>query len=311
MSTMARRSTSRHSRGRCRARSRDRAAAARTSSAAPSSTTSGRRSRCSCSPASSRSEWPGSGSRARPRSSRSGGDRGARSRRSERADPENRGRARVRLRGDERRFYIAIDRLPLGTVAAIEFLARHRARGSSVPGRGRNASALALAVAGVYLLTERAARRRARRARLRLRECCAVRRLHRARAPARAKSRSSDDSTASRPQSLVAAIVVTPIAGSERRTRRSRIPSTARRGIGVGLASSVIPYVFDQLAMARLCAARRTRSWSHCCRRRRRSIGVVVLAADPDCARDRRCRARRGGDGGASRGPTLIGPDIS
>src|SRR4249919_2690547 len=50
-------------------------------------------------------------------------------------------------------FYLAIDRLPLGTVAAIEFLpvvvlavlgARTR----------RNLAALALAVAGVYLLTD-------------------------------------------------------------------------------------------------------------------------------------------------------------
>ena len=50
-------------------------------------------------------------------------------------------------------FYVAIDRLPLGTVAAIEFLpvivlAAAGAR------TGRNAFALTLAVAGVYLLTD-------------------------------------------------------------------------------------------------------------------------------------------------------------
>ena len=50
-------------------------------------------------------------------------------------------------------FYVAIDRLPLGTVAAIEFLpvivlAALGAR------TARNAAALGLAVTGVYLLTD-------------------------------------------------------------------------------------------------------------------------------------------------------------
>src|SRR5215211_7811910 len=49
-------------------------------------------------------------------------------------------------------FYIAIDRLPLGTVAAIEFLPviALAALGART---GRNAAALLLAVPGVYLLT--------------------------------------------------------------------------------------------------------------------------------------------------------------
>ena len=53
----------------------------------------------------------------------------------------------------ERCFYIAIDRLPLGTVAAIEFLpvVGLAAFGARTP---RNAGALLLAVAGVYLLTD-------------------------------------------------------------------------------------------------------------------------------------------------------------
>ena len=50
---------------------------------------------------------------------------------------------------------------------------------------------------------------------------------------------------------LVAAVFVTPIAGW------SAVPAlldpvALLAGIGVGLASSVVPYVFDQLAMARL-----------------------------------------------------------
>ena len=49
-------------------------------------------------------------------------------------------------------FYVAIDRLPLGTVAAIEFLPviALAALGARTP---RNAAALAIAVPGVYLLT--------------------------------------------------------------------------------------------------------------------------------------------------------------
>jgi inner membrane transporter RhtA len=50
-------------------------------------------------------------------------------------------------------FYVAIDRLPLGTVAAIEFLpvVALAALGMRTP---RNALALALAVPGVYVLTD-------------------------------------------------------------------------------------------------------------------------------------------------------------
>ena len=50
-------------------------------------------------------------------------------------------------------FYVAIDRLPLGTVAAIEFLP---VIGLAALGArtGRNGAALALAVGGVYLLTD-------------------------------------------------------------------------------------------------------------------------------------------------------------
>ena len=50
-------------------------------------------------------------------------------------------------------FYLAIDRLPLGTVAAIEFLPviALAALGARTP---RNGLALALAVTGVYLLTD-------------------------------------------------------------------------------------------------------------------------------------------------------------
>jgi inner membrane transporter RhtA len=53
---------------------------------------------------------------------------------------------------------------------------------------------------------------------------------------------------------IVAAIVVTPLAG------RAALPAAGDpvallAGVGVGLCSSVVPYVFDQLAMRRLARA--------------------------------------------------------
>ena len=51
---------------------------------------------------------------------------------------------------------------------------------------------------------------------------------------------------------LIAAVVVTPIGGWAGRCRRSPTPIALLAGIGVGVSSSVIPYVSDQLAMRRL-----------------------------------------------------------
>ncbi len=94
-------------------------------------------------------------------------------------------------------FYTAIDRLPLGTVAAIEFLPVIvlAALGARTP---RNAAALALAVVGVYLLTDVRLTARAARARVRVRQRGAVQRLHRARRPGGQAPRGSAGSTASR-----------------------------------------------------------------------------------------------------------------
>ena len=54
---------------------------------------------------------------------------------------------------------------------------------------------------------------------------------------------------------LIAAAVVTPLGRAGRRCPRSPIRSRWRAGIGVGVSSSVIPYVTDQLALARLARA--------------------------------------------------------
>jgi inner membrane transporter RhtA len=50
---------------------------------------------------------------------------------------------------------------------------------------------------------------------------------------------------------LVAAVAVTPIAGWSAAPVLFD-PIALAAGVGVGIASSVVPYVFDQLAMARL-----------------------------------------------------------
>jgi inner membrane transporter RhtA len=53
---------------------------------------------------------------------------------------------------------------------------------------------------------------------------------------------------------LIAAVVVTPIGGGQV-LRVAGDPLALLAGVGVGISSSVIPYVTDQLAMARLSRA--------------------------------------------------------
>jgi inner membrane transporter RhtA len=146
-------------------------------------------------------------------------------------------------------FYEAIDRLPLGTVAAIEFapvvlLAALGARSR------RNTAALALAVTGVYLLTG----------------------VHFAGEPLGLAFAFANAAlfalyivlahrTATHPAitgidglalaMLIAAAAVTPIAGADVVPALGD-PVALLAGIGVGVSSSVIPYVADQLAMREL-----------------------------------------------------------
>jgi inner membrane transporter RhtA len=149
-------------------------------------------------------------------------------------------------------FYVAIDRLPLGTVAAIEFLPviALAAVGARTP---RNVAALALAVPGVYVLVD-----------VRLEGeplgvacafanaalfACYIVLAHRL---ARSTGVGGVDGLAC--AMLVAAVAITPIGGW------SAVPALVDpvailAGIGVGVASSVVPYVLDQLAMARLARA--------------------------------------------------------
>lgn len=146
-------------------------------------------------------------------------------------------------------FYVAISRLPLGTVAAIEFLPviALAALGARSP---RNVMALCLAVLGVYLLTD-----------VRLTGTLVGFIFAFVNAALFALYIVLADRVAKRPQlsgidglgaaMLIATVVVTPIGGWQA-ARAFTDPLALVVGVGVGVSSSVIPYVSDQLAMARL-----------------------------------------------------------
>jgi inner membrane transporter RhtA len=146
-------------------------------------------------------------------------------------------------------FYLAIARLPLGTVGAIEFLgpialAALGARTS------RNGFALALAVAGVWLLTD-----------VRLAgqplgfafafANCALFVLYVVLGHHIAEDGGSAGIDRLAAAMLVALLTITPF-GLAGAAAAFTHPLLLLAGVGVGICSSVIPYVSDQLAMARL-----------------------------------------------------------
>jgi inner membrane transporter RhtA len=146
-------------------------------------------------------------------------------------------------------FYSAIDRLPLGTVAAIEFLPVIvlAAIGTRTL---RNVVALVMAVGGVYLLTDvvlegeplGVAFAGANAA------LFALYIVLGAKVAERGAGAGIDALAASM---LIAAVVVTPIGGWAVVPVLDD-PVALLAGIGVGVSSSVIPYVADQLALARI-----------------------------------------------------------
>ena len=174
-------------------------------------------------------------------------------------------------------FYEAIARLPLATVAAIEFLPviALAALGARTV---RNGVALLSAVPGVYLLTG----------------------VHLAGEPlglafafanatlftgyivladrvAKHPSVSGIDGLAA--AMLIAALVVTSLGGWQVTSAFSD-PVAILAGVGVGVSSSVIPYVTDQLAMARLSRATYSLMVS-LLPATATVVGVVVLAQVP------------------------------
>jgi inner membrane transporter RhtA len=146
-------------------------------------------------------------------------------------------------------FYLAIDRLPLGTVAAIEFLPVIvlAALGTRTL---RNVAALALAVPGVYLLTDVALQGDALGVVFAFANAALFAGYivvsHRA---AQHGSIPGIDLLGS--AMLIAAVVATPI-GAWAAAPAFTDPVALAAGVGVGVSSSVIPYVTDQLAMARM-----------------------------------------------------------
>ncbi len=146
-------------------------------------------------------------------------------------------------------FYLAIDRLPLGTVGAIEFLGpiTLAALGTRTP---RNIAALVFAAAGGWLLTD-----------VRFGgqplgfvfafANCALFMLY----VILGHSIAQDGGTAGIERlgasMLIALLTITPIGFTGALPAMTQ-PLLVLAGIGVGVCSSVIPYVCDQLAMARL-----------------------------------------------------------
>ena len=148
-------------------------------------------------------------------------------------------------------FYLAVDRLPLATVGAIEFLGTIvlAAAGARTP---RNLVALALAVGGVAVLTDVRLVGEPLGFAFAFVNCAGfvlyVVLGHRVASIGAGPLAGIDQLGAAM---LVAAVVATPF-GLHQAAAAFGHPLWLAWGIGVGVCSSVIPYVTDQLAMARL-----------------------------------------------------------
>jgi inner membrane transporter RhtA len=146
-------------------------------------------------------------------------------------------------------FYLAIDRLPLGAVAAIEFLPVI-ALAALAARTGRNVLALVLAAAGVYLVTD--VQLVAEPLGLVFAAANAVLFAgyivlgHRV---SRNDQVTGIDGLAL--SMLIAAVVALPI-GVVDAVPAFTDPVLLAAAVGVGVSSSVIPYICDQLAMRRL-----------------------------------------------------------
>jgi inner membrane transporter RhtA len=149
-------------------------------------------------------------------------------------------------------FYLALARLPLATVGAIEFLGPIGLAAFGVRGV-RNSAALALGVVGVYWLID-----------IRIEGAalgyvyafanCALFVLYIVlghRIAANGGGRGIQRLGAAM---LVAALAAFPLGIADAASTFSH-PALLAAGVGVGICSSVIPYILDQLAMARLTRA--------------------------------------------------------
>lgn len=149
-------------------------------------------------------------------------------------------------------FYLAIDRLPLATVAAIEFIGPVLLAVAGVRTR-RNLAAVLAAGGGVYLLTH-----------VRLvgdplgvafafaNAALFAGYVVLAHRVSRQPAVSGVDGLGA--AMLVAFVAVSPL-GLPSAAGAVTDPVALAAGVGVGIASSVVPYVLDQLAMAQLARA--------------------------------------------------------
>jgi inner membrane transporter RhtA len=177
-------------------------------------------------------------------------------------------------------FYEAIDRLPLATVAAIEFLPVIALAALGIRTR-RNAAALACAVAGVYLVTGiQFAGEPVGVAFAFTNAALFAAYIVLAHRTARLPTLTGIDGLAA--SMLIAAVVITPIGGWAVVPALTD-PVALAAGAGVGICSSVIPYVADQLAMRRLARATYALMVS-LLPATATVIGVVVLAQLPSAA---------------------------
>src|SRR5437868_1573633 len=146
-------------------------------------------------------------------------------------------------------FYLAIARLPLGTVGALEFIGPITLAALGARTR-RNIAALLLAIAGVWLLTD-----------VRFGgqplgfvfafANCAFFILYVVLGHRIAQDGGAAGIDRLGAAMLIALVTITPIGFSGALPAMTQ-PLLLLAGIGVGICSSVIPYVSDQLAMARL-----------------------------------------------------------
>ncbi|MGH7762087.1 MAG: EamA family transporter [Candidatus Dormibacteraceae bacterium] len=146
-------------------------------------------------------------------------------------------------------FYVSISRLPLATVAAIEFTGPIALAviGARV---GRNFAAIAAAAAGVYLLTHvRLVGEPVGVAFAFANAALFAAYIVLAHRVARRSAMGGINGLAA--AMVFAFVFVSPI-GLSGAAHAFGDPLAIAAGVGVGVSSSVIPYVFDQLAMARL-----------------------------------------------------------
>jgi inner membrane transporter RhtA len=146
-------------------------------------------------------------------------------------------------------FYYAIAALPLATVGAIEFLGPITLAAIGVRSL-RNVAALVLAISGAALLTKARFPGQLGPYVFAFTNCLFFS-LYIVLGHRLSRNRRAPGISLLAAAMCIASLIVAPFGGYEV-TKVLHDPALLFAGIGVGVCSSVLPYVFDQLAMARL-----------------------------------------------------------